>query len=190
MSAPATYDPANPAYDDDNDLRAEMTRVYGLCHGCRLCLSLCPSFPTLFDFIDDRHGVVDALTRAEQDQVVDECYQCKLCYVRCPYVPPHDWELDFPRLMLRAKAVHNVQGIGLREKLTTQALGRTGLAGRVGTATAPVTNALLATPGSLVRRVLDTAVGVSSQRVLPPYAKTRFSTWFKRRAQVGPAALG
>ncbi len=185
-----TYDPSHPAYYDETDLRAEMTRVYDLCHGCRLCLSLCPAFPTLFNFIDDRDGAVEALTRAEQDQVVDECYQCKLCFVKCPYVPPHQWELDFPRLMLRAEAVHNAKDTSVRGKLTTQALGRTDWVGKVGTATAPLTNVLLAKPGSLVRRLMDTAVGVASQRVLPPYAKTRFSTWFKRRAKVGPRALG
>lgn len=185
-----TYDPSDPAYYDETDLRAEMTRVYDLCHGCRLCLSLCPAFPTLFNFVDDRDGAVEALTRAEQDQVVDECYQCKLCSVRCPYVPPHEWELDFPRLMLRAEAVQNAKDLSVRGRLTTQALGRTDWTGRVGTATAPISNALLATPGSLVRRIMDTAVGVASQRVLPPYAKTRFSTWFKRRAQAGGGALG
>ncbi|MDQ2728783.1 MAG: 4Fe-4S dicluster domain-containing protein, partial [Actinomycetota bacterium] len=183
-----TYDPSHPAYYDEADLRAEMTRVCDLCHGCRLCLSLCPAFPTLFNFIDDRDGAVEALTRAEQDQVVDECYQCKLCYVKCPYIPPHEWELDFPRLMLRAKAVQNAKDSSIRGKLTTRALGHTDWAGKLGTATAPVANALLATPGSFVRRIMDTAVGVASQRVLPPYAKTRFSTWFKRRAKPGPGA--
>jgi len=24
---------------------------------------------------------------------------------KCPYVPPHPWNVDFPHLMLRAKAV-------------------------------------------------------------------------------------
>src|SRR5437764_435748 len=99
-----TYDPREPAYFDEADLRDELTRVYDLCHGCRLCFNLCPSFPTLFEYIDGHDGKVDALSTAEQDQVVDECYQCKLCYVKCPYVPPHEWALDFPRLMLRAAA--------------------------------------------------------------------------------------
>ncbi len=97
-----TYDPSDPPYHDEGDLRDELTRVFDLCHGCRLCFNLCPSFPTLFEFVDANDGAVGALTSAEQDQVVDECYQCKLCYVKCPYVPPHEWALDFPRLMLRA----------------------------------------------------------------------------------------
>ncbi len=176
-----TYDPTNPAYYDERDLRAELTRVYDLCHGCRLCVSLCPSFPTLFNLIDDRDGAVEQLTATEQDQVVDECYQCKLCYVKCPYIPPHEWELDFPRLMLRAEAVQNRHHGSLRGKVTTQALARTDLLGKIATATAPLTNAALAQPGSLVRRLMDKTVGVASERVLPPYARTRFSTWFKRR---------
>ena len=105
-----TYDPAHPEYLDEPDLRVELERVYDLCHGCRLCFNLCPSFPTLFDFIDARDGDVAGMTPAEQDQVVDECYQCKLCYVKCPYVPPHEWQLDFPRLMMRAHAVRHAAG--------------------------------------------------------------------------------
>ena len=150
-----TYDPDHPSYFDEADLRAELTRVYDLCHGCRLCLSLCPSFPTMFNLIDAKDGDVAALTSTEQDQVVDECYQCKLCYVKCPYVPPHEWELDFPRLMLRAEAVNNRHHGTIKGKITTQALGRTDLLGQVGTKTAALTNAMIGTPGSLVRRVMD-----------------------------------
>ena len=101
----ATYRPDDPGYFDETGFRAELGRVFDLCHGCRLCFNLCPSFPTLFDLVDAHDGVVSAMTPAEQDRVVDECYQCKLCYPKCPYVPPHEWALDFPRLMLRAKAV-------------------------------------------------------------------------------------
>ena len=99
-----TYDPKDPRYWDEADMREELLRVYDLCHGCRLCFNLCPSFPTLFRFVDERDGAVHELTIAEQDQVVDECFQCKICYVKCPYIPPHEWMLDFPRLLLRAAA--------------------------------------------------------------------------------------
>ena len=124
-----TYDPTHPKYLVEEDLRQELERVYDLCHGCRLCFNLCPSFPTLFDFIDANDGDVSALTPAEQDKVVDECYQCKLCYVKCPYVPPHEWELDFPRLMMRAHAVSATPSTPARcsEKITDQVLGRTDL---------------------------------------------------------------
>ncbi|HWE54708.1 MAG TPA: heterodisulfide reductase-related iron-sulfur binding cluster [Acidimicrobiales bacterium] len=173
-----TYDPEHPAYYDEKDLRQELERVYDLCHGCRLCVSLCPSFPTLFNIIDAHDGDVPAMTPAEQDRVVDECYQCKLCYVKCPYIPPHEWELDFPRLMLRAAAARPKT---LKEKVTTQALSRTDLSGKVASFTAPVANAALGKPGSAVRKVMDKVVGIAAERILPPYARVRFSTWFKRR---------
>jgi Fe-S oxidoreductase len=184
-----TYDPTHPAYFDDGDLRVELERVYDLCHGCRLCFNLCPSFPTLFDTIDARDGDVHAMTPAEQDEVVDECYQCKLCFIKCPYVPPHPWDLDFPRLMMRARAVRHADGVPARERLTDQFLGRTDLLGKVSAAAAPVVNALTGTPGSVWRRLMEKTVGLASGRLLPPYARQRFSTWFKRRrAGSGPSA--
>ena len=185
-----TYDPDHPAYYDEADLRSELTRVYDLCHGCRLCLSLCPAFPTMFSLIDAKDGDVPALTSEEQDQVVDECYQCKLCYIKCPYIPPHEWQLDFPRMILRAEAVKNRTGGTLKGKLTTQALARTDLLGKVGTLTAPLTNAMIGKPGSPLRKLMEATVGLASQRVLPPYAKERFSTWFKKRKERGASRLG
>ncbi len=188
-----TYDPRHPAYHEEADLRAELTRVFDLCHGCRLCLSLCPSFPTLFDEIDARDGAVGELTPAEEDRVVEQCYQCKLCYVKCPYVPPHEWQLDFPRLMLRAASVRRERSAGLpaiRERVTTEVLGRTDLLGRVATSAAPLANRALGTPGSVLRRAMGKLVGVSDQRVLPPFAKVRFSTWFAARRTSGAERLG
>jgi Fe-S oxidoreductase len=176
-----TYDPGHPRYLDEGDLRHELERVYDLCHGCRLCFNLCPSFPTLFDAVDARDGDVAGMTPAEQDAVVDECYQCKLCYLKCPYVPPHEWELDFPRLMMRAHAVRHAAGVPVRERLTDQFLGRTDLLGTVSSAAAPVVNALTGRPGSRTRRLMEQTVGLASGRRLPPYARQRFTTWFRRR---------
>jgi Fe-S oxidoreductase len=180
-----TYDPHNPKYLDESDLRGELERVYDLCHGCRLCFNLCPSFPTLFRAIDGHDGDVAAMTVAEQDKVVDECYQCKLCYVKCPYVPPHEWDLDFPRLMMRAHAVRVAKGgRPITERAADQVLARTDLVGRLSSAAAPLANALTGTPGSLPRKLMEASAGIASQRVLPPYARERFTTWFKRRKPV------
>ena len=178
-----TYDPSHPSYLVELDLRQELTRVYDLCQGCRLCLHLCPAFPTMFNFIDNDHnGDAAELSHAEQDQVVDECYQCKLCYLKCPYIPPHEWELDFPRLMMRAQAVRQDSGAKpLSDRVTDQFLGRTDLIGKLSTLTAPVVNAVISKPGSLARRVMQTSVGIHEQRMLPPYARQRFTTWFKKR---------
>lgn len=189
-----TYDPSHPAYFDEADYRAEVTRVFDACHGCRLCWNLCPSFQSLFDIIDSEHdGKPEALTPREQDRIVDECYQCKLCYVKCPYVPPHEWQLDFPRLMLRGAAVRWQQRGG---GLADQALARTDLLGRVGSAVAPLANALLGSPNSPARRALEKVAGVAAARQLPAYAGQRFSAWARRylggraqRADNGDVAL-
>ena len=108
-----TYDPTHPKYFDEPDLREEMNRVYDLCHGCRLCFKYCTSFPTLFEIVDSKHDQqAHLMTPVEQDKVVQECFQCKLCDINCPYTPGqnHEWQLDFPRLMLRANAIKKRQG--------------------------------------------------------------------------------
>lgn len=179
-----TYDPFHPKYFDEDDLRGELTRVYDLCHGCRLCFKFCTSFPTLFAFIDE-HDDQDAerLTHAQQEQVVDECFGCKLCYINCPYIPGQsEWNLDFPRLMMRADQVRVRAGdVTARSRLQNQALARTDLIGKLNVAAAPLANKAIGTPGSLTRKLMEKTVGIASERVLPPYARQRFSTWFKKR---------
>jgi glycerol-3-phosphate dehydrogenase subunit C len=181
-----TYDPFHPKYFDEADLREELTRVYDLCHGCRLCFKFCTAFPTLFAVIDS-HDDQDAgrMTPAQQDQVVDECFNCKLCYVNCPYIPGQsDWNLDFPRLMLRAQQTRVRNGeVSGRDRLQNQALGRTDLLGKLSSGVAaPLANATLSTPGSLTRRLMEKTVGIASERILPPFTRQRFSTWFKKRS--------
>ena len=98
-------------YNEDS-LNTELERVFDICHGCRRCVSLCKSFPTLFDLIDESQTFeVDGVDKADYKKVVDQCYLCDLCYVaKCPYVPPHDFNVDFPHLMLRAKAIQFKKG--------------------------------------------------------------------------------
>ena len=179
-----TYDPHHPKYLDEADVRDELTRVYDLCHGCRVCFKYCSSFPSLFEMID-RHDDQDAgrLTPAQQDRVIDECFQCKLCYVNCPYTPgQHEWELDFPRLMLRANAMRREnKQVPARVRLTTSVMGRTDLLGKIAT-TVPLVNKMIgADQGGMVRKLIEKTAGVSSVRLLPPFTKQRFSTWFNKR---------
>jgi Fe-S oxidoreductase len=180
-----TYDPKNPLYLDEADVREELTRVYDICHGCKLCFNLCSSFPTLFDYVD-AHDDQDAgrMTPAQQDQVADECFQCKLCYVNCPYIPElHEWALDFPRLMQRHSSMRISNGqVTLRKRATTEVMAHTDALGKLATTIPTITNVVLgAKPGSLVRKIVEKTAGVSSVRLLPPFAKQRFSTWFKKR---------
>jgi glycerol-3-phosphate dehydrogenase subunit C len=176
-----TYDHRHPAYYDEADLRGELNRVFDLCHGCRMCFNLCPSFPTLFDYADSYDGDVHQMTAAEQDHVVDECYQCKICYVKCPYIPPHEWELDFPRMIMRAEAVKARNGSdSLPQRVATHALGRPDLLGKV--ASGPMSGVANASLGvGAVRKVVEKVAGIASERVLPPYARQRFTTWFRKR---------
>jgi glycerol-3-phosphate dehydrogenase subunit C len=180
------YDPNHPKYADETDLRAEMDRVFDLCHGCRLCFKFCQSFPSMFEMIDAiEEQDSSQMTPGQQDQVVDECFNCKLCHVNCPYTPSkgHDWELDFPRLMLRAQYV-------LREKrpkftaehMSDKLSAKTDLVGKVGTAIAPAANLAIAKEGTPIRRIMARVTGIAPQRSLPLYANQRFTTWFKKRS--------
>lgn len=110
-------------------LYAELERVFGICHGCRRCVSLCHAFPTLFDLIDESATLeIDGVDKKDFGKVVEQCYLCDLCYqTKCPYVPPHPWNVDFPHLMLRAKAVdfkRDGADFGSRVLSSTTTVGR------------------------------------------------------------------
>jgi ferredoxin len=121
LEAPTRHpiDWKNPEYYDEDATLHEMERIFDICHGCRRCVSLCGSFPTLFDLVDEsKTGEVDGVDKKDYWKVVDQCYLCDLCYLtKCPYVPPHEWNLDFPHTMLRAKAIKFKKGeVGASEK--------------------------------------------------------------------------
>ncbi len=114
-------------YNDDS-LYDELERVFDICHGCRRCFNLCNSFPVLFDAVDESDsGELDTVPKTAFWDVVDHCYLCDMCYMtKCPYVPPHEWNVDFPHLMLRAKAARfKKQGASFRDKVlaSTDAVG-------------------------------------------------------------------
>ena len=125
LEAPTRHpiDWKSESYWDKDDLNRELERVYDICHGCRRCVSLCDSFPTLFDLVDESETMeVDGVAKEDFIKVVDQCYLCDLCYMtKCPYVPPHEWNVDFPHLMLRAKAVKFAEeGVKAHENKTKQ----------------------------------------------------------------------
>jgi len=112
----------DPDFYNETAVFDELERIFDICHGCRRCVSLCNSFPTLFDLVDESSTMeVDGVDRQDYWSVVDNCYLCDLCYLtKCPYVPPHEWNVDFPHLMLRAKALGFKQGrTKMRDKLIT-----------------------------------------------------------------------
>jgi glycerol-3-phosphate dehydrogenase subunit C len=157
-----------PQFYDASALQKELERVFEICHGCRRCFNLCNSFPTLFNLIDEsKTGELDGVDKAAYGQVVDQCYLCDMCYMtKCPYVPPHPWNVDFPHLMLRAKAVKNRDGgFRWRDKVlsSTDTVGK--LAGIP--VVAEVVNAVNRT--HIGRKILDAALGVHPQAPVPPY---------------------
>jgi glycerol-3-phosphate dehydrogenase subunit C len=182
----ASNDPGHPSYLDEADVRHELARVAAVCHGCQRCLGLCSSFPTLFGLIDrfdDRDP--GRMTPAEQDEVLDECFQCKLCAVGCPYSPELDERaIDVPRLVLRAAAMRHATGQQpARARLATQTMAPSGSLGRMASAAPRVANSLIgASRGSVIRKAVSALTGVSAVRLLPPYARQRFSTWFTSRS--------
>jgi Fe-S oxidoreductase len=182
LEAPTRHplDWTDPKFWDSAALDAELARIFEICHGCRRCFSLCQAFPTLFDAIDESaSGELESVPRPVYWRVVDHCYLCDLCYMtKCPYVPPHPWNVDFPHLMLRAKAVrHRSRGAPLRDRIlsATDTVGR--LAGIP--VVAEVVNAVSRT--GVGRRVLNAALGVHPQAPLPQYHSRSFRASARRR---------
>jgi len=153
---------------DEDKLNAELERVYDICHGCRRCVSLCNSFPTLFDLVDESDTMeVDGVAKADYIKVVDHCYLCDLCYLtKCPYVPPHEWNVDFPHLMLRAKAIKfKKQKPSLRDRMlsSTDAMGSfMGI---------PIVNqvANAANKSSAMRGITESVLGIHKDAVVPEF---------------------
>jgi Fe-S oxidoreductase len=151
----------------------ELERVFDICHGCRRCVSLCQSFPTLFDLVDATDdGEVHGVKKQAYWSVVDHCYLCDLCYMtKCPYVPPHEWNLDFPHLMLRAKAIKFRKGeVGAAERL----LASTDMHGQFAgiPVVVQVVNAVNRTKPA--RHLMDKALGVHPDAWMPELATQRF----------------
>jgi len=177
-----TFDPHDPRYWDPQDLASELERVFSICHGCRMCVSYCPSFPDMFQRVDGYvklgRGEIEAFSAEDYKSVNDRCYQCKLCYVKCPYTPDdgHPFQLDFPRLMLRQKAQRaRRDGISVQDR----ALGEPQLLGALGSGpAAPITN--LVNANKLVRKAQEKVVGISAEFHLPPFAKVSLRNWFAR----------
>jgi glycerol-3-phosphate dehydrogenase subunit C len=175
LEAPTRHaiDWKNPGFYDQAACEKEMERIFDICHGCRRCVSLCNAFPLLFDLIDEAGDEETAGVPKEKFwKVVDQCYLCDVCYMtKCPYVPPHQWNLDFPHTMLRAKAIQYKTGkMKFRDKLLTS----TELVGTLSSipVVAQVVNA--ANKNGPARAVLQKVLGVDARRQLPEFDSANF----------------
>lgn len=188
------FDPHDPKYWDAQDLQQEFTRILDVCNGCRLCDGLCPPFVDVFDRIDQEDDKQTAagighenpvlqLKQADYDHVVDYCYQCKLCYPKCPYTPPHEYMLDFPRLLLRADAVRvKEKGKSLKEKLRDEVIGDTDRLGKIGSAMPGLMN--FSGDFKPARVMMEKTVGIHRDKKLPTYFKPTFRNWYDERDPV------
>jgi glycerol-3-phosphate dehydrogenase subunit C len=192
LDAPTRHaiDWRSPEFGDAAALDQELARVFDICHGCRRCFSLCNSFPTLFDAVDaTASGELHDVPREAYWSVVEHCYLCDMCYMtKCPYVPPHEWNVDFPHLMLRAKVKHFKDGnASTRDKILSSTDTVGSLAGIP--VVAEVVNAF---NGSKIgRKLLEHTLGVERDAPVPKYhsktARSRLKGRVGRDAGQSPA---
>jgi glycerol-3-phosphate dehydrogenase subunit C len=170
LEAPTRHalDWTNPDFYNEEKLLEEMERIFDICHGCRRCVSLCDAYPTLFDLVDESSTFeVDGVVKKDYWKVVDQCFMCDLCYqTKCPYVPPHEWNLDFPHVMLRAKAVQFKKG---ERKISHRLISNTKIQGAVGSLPV-VSNAInAANKSKTVRKVLEKTLDIDHRAHLPEF---------------------
>ena len=174
LEAPTRHplDWQNPDFYNEEKMFVELERIFDICHGCRRCVSLCNSFPTLFDLVDESSTMeVDGVAKADYWKVVDQCYMCDLCYMtKCPYTPPHEWNLDFPHTMLRAKAIKFKKGeVGKAE----QFLASTDKHGSLAGIPIVVQAANAVTKTKPARALMEKVLDVDKDAWLPALATTK-----------------
>jgi glycerol-3-phosphate dehydrogenase subunit C len=175
LEAPTRHplDWKNPDFYDEEKCFVELERIFDICHGCRRCVSLCGSFPTLFDLVDESPTMeVDGVKKEDYWKVVDQCYMCDLCYMtKCPYTPPHEWNLDFPHTMLRAKAIKFKKGeVGKAEQFLASTDTHGSFAGIP--VVVQVANAVNKT--QFARGMMENMLGVDKDAWLPELATKKF----------------
>ena len=183
LDAP-TRDPIawrDPDFTDAEKLDAEMRRVFDICHGCRRCFNLCDSFPRLFDLVDASPDEVHGVKSEDFSQVVEACTLCDMCFMtKCPYVPPHPFHLDFPHLMLRARAAEAKAG---QKDFTARQLAEMDRNGRLAVPLSPLVNWASDTSNKLTRPAMEVVTGIDRNAPLPKFA----SQTFMRADKANPA---
>jgi len=167
---------------DETALDAELRRIFDICHGCRRCFNLCDSFPRLFDLVDaSESGELDTVDSKDFKPVVDACTLCDMCFMtKCPYVPPHEFNLDFPHLMLRYRAVEYRKG---QRSFAEAQLTRTDRNGRLAGFVAPLANWASKEGNALTRPAMQAVAGIHKEAALPKFHGKTFTA---RAAQDAP----
>ena len=163
---------------DQKKLDKEMRRVFDICHGCRRCFNLCDSFPKLFDMIDEsKNENVESLKSEQFAPVVDACTLCDMCFMtKCPYVPPHEFNLDFPHLMLRYRTLQKKQN--KLPKIPAQ-LAQIDRNAKIGVMFSGFINWLSNIKNKFIRKILESTIGIDKRVNLPIYNSETFTNYFK-----------
>ena len=166
-------------FADRSKTEAEMRRVFDVCHTCRRCFNLCDSFPRLFDLIDNSEtGELDGVAVGDYAKVAEACTLCDMCFMtKCPYVPPHEFDVDFPHLMLRYRAVEFKEG---KVPWSRKELGKTDRNGELAKRVAPVANWASDRHNRLTRPVLEQLADIDRNAELPKYSSRTFVMRAKR----------
>ena len=159
---------------DAKKLDAELRRTFDICHGCRRCFNLCESFPRLFDLIDESEtGELDTVSSDDFKPVIDACTLCDMCFMsKCPYVPPHQFNLDFPHLILRARAVEaGNKGVSF----ATKQLTKTDRNGKLAAPVSGLANWATKRGNLMTRPLIKSALGIHKDAELPKFTSRPFS---------------
>ena len=169
----------HPDFLDEKKLDDEMRRVFDICHGCRRCFNLCDSFPKLFDMIDEsKNEDVESLSSAQFSPVVDSCTLCDMCFMtKCPYVPPHEFDLDFPHLMLRYRTLQKKNN---KLKLVPLQLAQIDRNAKVGVLFSKFINWISSIKNKFFRKILEVVTGIDKRVTLPVYNSETFSSYFRK----------
>ena len=176
LGAPTRHviDWSNPDFTDEKKLDEELRRVFDICHGCRRCFNLCESFPNLFDMIDEsKTGELDGVASKDFGKVVDACTMCDMCFLtKCPYVPPHEFNLDFPHLMLRYRYAKRQKK---QHSFIDDQLTKTDRNGKTFSKFSNLTNWSTNTKNRLVRSAMELFLKIDKEAELPNYYSNIFS---------------
>jgi len=169
----------HPDFLDEKKLDTEMRRVFDICHGCRRCFNLCDSFPKLFDMIDEsKNENVESLSSNQFAPVVDSCTLCDMCFMtKCPYVPPHEFDLDFPHLMLRYRTLQKKQN---KLSFVPKQLAKIDRNAKIGVTFSWLINWMTSVKNKFFRKILESFFGINEKVHLPIYNSETFSNYFKK----------
>ena len=164
-----------------------MERVFDICHGCRRCVSLCQSFPTLFDLVDatadgEVHGV-DKKDYCEGRRPVLPVRPLLHDQVPVRAAAPVERRLPAPDAARQGDQVQ--QGRGRRRREVARRRPTCTASSPASRSSSQAVNAVNRTKP--VRKLMDGALGVHPDAWMPALATQRFR-WSARRS--GTASRG